>query len=166
MLGDHDDFHRDYSNPLPRTDQRTSPIAATCGHADCAESPELARACTLAERFAMPDPDGISWAGERAYRAIMAVFTQFDVMRHRPMVRVFGLPALRWCNQLVLYVNYSGLLYNGMIADHGGPIYLSDFFRGGTDVPRAQHGAMRDALEAENCYCVDRGSCAEIYTLR
>lgn len=21
-------------------------------------------------------------------------------------------------------------------------------------------------LEAENCYCVDRGSCAEIYTLR
>lgn len=86
MLGDHDDFHRDYSNPLPRTDQRTSPIAATCGHADCAESPELARACTIAERFAMPDPDGIS--------------------------------------------------------------------------------AMRDALEAENCYCVDRGSCAEIYTLR
>ena len=84
MLGDHDDFHRDYSNPLPRTDQRTSPIAATCGHADCAESPELARACTLAERFAMPDPDGISWAGERAYRAIMAVFTQLAIRTRAP----------------------------------------------------------------------------------
>ena len=137
---------------LPRTDQRTSPIAVRCGHADCAESPELAWACTAAAMFAIPD--GIGGAGERAYRAIMAVFTQFDAVR-APAARVFEVPAVmrRAEGQCVLYVNYNSYR-------------VSDFFRGG-DAPRAQRGAMRDALEAEGCYCVEQiWRRAEIYTLR
>lgn len=148
----HDNFYSDYSNPPPRTDQRTAPIAVMCGHADCAESPELARACRramTAKRFAMPNPVDITWGGECAYTAIMAVFTQFGGMRHWPQEPVFRLPVLTWNSPHVLIVNYS-------------PTALADFFGGNM---RGYYGAMRDGLEAVRCYSIDRGSHADIYKI-
>lgn len=97
----------------------------------------------------MPNPVDITWGGECAYRAIMAVFVQFGGMRHWPQEPVFRLPVLTWNNPHVLIVNYS-------------PTALADFFSGAP----GYSGAMRDGLEAVRCYSIDRGSHADIYTLR